>query len=110
MALAVLVAIAAGARGVYPRYLERRLREQRAFGANGIAVGSEPLDFPLVGAPAALLIHGAGDSPQALAGLARHLHAQGFRVRVPLLAGHGRDLAVFGSVHSQDWHDDVLRE
>src|SRR5258707_123964 len=110
MALAVLVAIAAGARSVYPRYLERRSRQRRTIGPNGIVVGAEPLDFPLAGAPAALLVHGAGDSPQALAGLARHLHAQGFAVRAPLLSGHGRDLAAFGSVQAGAWHDDVMRE
>lgn len=110
MALAVLVAIAAGARAVYPRYLERRVRERRALGANGIVVGAESLDLPRNGAPAALLIHGAGDSPQALAGLARHLHAEGFAVRVPLLSGHGRELAVFGSVRARMWHEDVRRE
>lgn len=110
LALAVLVAIAAGARAFYPRYLERRVNHRRSVGPDGIVSGAEPLDLFLAGAPAALLIHGAGDSPQAMAGLAKHLHSQGFAVRVPLLSGHGRGLSAFGAVQSHAWHEDVMRE
>ena len=54
-------------------------------------------------APAILLVHGGGDTPQTLRYLAEHLHARGYSVRVPLLPGHGRTLHEFSSVFAEQW-------
>lgn len=109
-ALAVLIAIALGLRTAYPRRIERRAAQRRPLGPDGIVVGSHPLDLPERGGPAALLLHGAGDTPQVLLGLASYLHSRGFSVRVPLLAGHGRRLSEFSSVSATEWLDEVHRE
>jgi carboxylesterase len=67
-----------------------------------VIAGAEPL--VLDGGPrAALLLHGFGDTPQALAALARALHARGWTVRVPLLPGHGRSLEAFCASTARQW-------
>jgi carboxylesterase len=95
-ALAILAAAAVG-RAVYPRFLERRQSRRRRLGPDGLIVGAGPIDLPAPNATGALLLHGAGDTPQVLEGLAYHLHRHGFAVRVPLLPGHGRELAALAS-------------
>ncbi len=52
-----------------------------------------------------LLLHGFGDTPQTLSYLARHLHERGYDVRVPLLPGHGRDIAAFNATSHEAWLD-----
>ncbi len=54
-------------------------------------------------APAALVLHGFGDTPQSVAELARHLHAAGWTVHVPLLPGHGRTARAFAAARAADW-------
>lgn len=108
-ALAAL-AMAAGIRAAYPKLLEYRQRRRRRVGPEGIVIGAEPIDLPNAGAPAVLLVHGGGDTPQVLAEMAVHLHRRGFAVRVPLLAGHGRSLDALAAVSARDWHEDVRRE
>jgi carboxylesterase len=49
-------------------------------------------------APAVLLLHGGGDTPQTLRYLGAELHARGFHVAAPLLPGHGRTLREFTRV------------
>lgn len=64
--------------------------------------GAEPV--ALHGGPkGVLLLHGFGDTPQSLSGLAAHLHAEGWAVRVPLLHGHGTSLQAFTSARSDEW-------
>lgn len=109
LALTVLAA-AAVARVAYPHLVERRQSVRRALGADGIVVGAAPIDLPRAGAPAALLLHGAGDTPQIMGALAQYLHSQGFSVRVPLLAGHGRHLSKLTSVSAAALYADVRRE
>ena len=53
-------------------------------------------------APAVLLIHGAGDTPQTLRYLGEYLHRRGFHVEAPLLPGHGRSLRDFMRVRADD--------
>jgi carboxylesterase len=78
---------------------------RRRLGTNGIVIGGEGfvLERPL--APAVLLIHGAGDTPQTLRYLADDLHARGFHVSAPLLPGHGRSMREFRSVRADTLTD-----
>lgn len=109
-ALAVLAALAAGARAAYPRLLERRERTRLAVGPDGIVPGAAALDLPRDNAPGALLLHGGGDTPQVMAELAEFLHRRGFSVRVPLLAGHGRSLPDLASANAATWYQDVRHQ
>ena len=74
-------------------------------GNGGIIPGAEP--FELVhadtDAPAVLLLHGGGDTPQTLRYLASYLYERGYDVLVPLLPGHGRTLGDFSRVTADDW-------
>lgn len=106
-ALALLTALAIGARVIYPRLLDRRARRLRPLGPDGIIMGAAAIDRPRHGAPAVLLLHGGGDTPQVLAGLADHLSGHGFAVRAPLLSAHGRSLAEYGVASSEAWHEEV---
>ena len=83
---------------------------RRPLGANGIVKGAEPIKLERDGAPAALLLHGGGDTPQVMADLAAHLHANGFAVSVPLLSNHGRALSALTSAAAAAWHQDTERE
>lgn len=108
-ALAVLAALVVG-RIIYPVLLERRARRRRPLGPDGIIVGAAAITLPRDNAPAVLLLHGGGDTPQVLAELAQYLHKQGFAARVPLLGAHGRSLAEFSRASSTVWQDEVERE
>ena len=109
---AALVALTAALamRAGYPRVMERRAARRRRCGASGIIEGAEPIELDRDGAPAALLLHGGGDTPQAMAGLAAHLHEHGYAVRVPLLRSHGRALPELCRASASDWYADVRKE
>lgn len=100
--LAVLAA--AGARALYPALIERRAARRRRLGPDGILVGAAPIELPRPSAPAVLLLHGGGDTPQVMAGLAELLHARGYAVRVPLLDGHGRAVSALARASSDEWY------
>jgi carboxylesterase len=108
-ALGLLAAIA-GVRAVYPRLVERRAAQRRRLGPDGIVVGAGSIDLARAGAPGVLLLHGGGDTPQALAGLATHLHAAGYAVRAPLMAHHGRSLVALREAAAGTWFQDALAE
>jgi carboxylesterase len=108
-ALAILATLAVG-RAAYPRLVELRQRARRKMGADGFILGASAVTRPREHAPGVLLVHGGGDTPQALTALAEHLHAEGFSVRVPLLAGHGRDLRALQDATAGEWHAQVARE
>jgi carboxylesterase len=74
----------------------------RHLGANGVAIGGEGFVLERRDAPAVLLLHGGGDTPQTLRYLAAKLYAAGFHVEAPLLPGHGRSLADFMRVSADD--------
>jgi carboxylesterase len=60
---------------------------------------------------AVLLLHGFNDTAQSMAYLAARLRARGYTVRVPLLPGHGRDLATMArESRAMRWHEAVLAE
>lgn len=73
-------------------------------GVDGIIPGAEAFELTRgVEAPAILLLHGGGDTPQTLRYLAEYLYARGYHVRVPLLPGHGRTLQDFSRVSADEW-------
>ncbi|HEY4129632.1 MAG TPA: alpha/beta fold hydrolase [Gemmatimonadaceae bacterium] len=76
---------------------------RRPLGANGIVVGGESIVLERAGAPAVLIIHGAGDTPQTVRYLADALFAHGYHVEAPLLPGHGRQVRDFRRVNADDW-------
>lgn len=87
----------------------RRARAVRAFtdrhrtlGRDGIVLGGEPFTLDAPDAPAVLLLHGGGDTPQTMRYLGDALHARGFHVEAPLLPGHGRSLEEFARVTADD--------
>lgn len=107
LGLLFVVIATAIARNRYGAAIERRVLAKRPIGPRGIIIGADEIDLPRAGAPALLLLHGGGDTPQVMAALAAHLHANGFAVRAPLLSGHGRELRAFRSVSAAQWHADV---
>ncbi len=109
-ALAVLGALLLCGRIAYPAMLERRARRRRPLGPDGIIVGAGAIRLPRDNAPAVLLLHGGGDTPQVLAELARYLHERGFAASAPLLGAHGRSLPEFATASSAVWEDEVERE
>lgn len=75
-------------------------------GSHGVVAGAEPVWLP--GGPhAVLVLHGFGDTPQSVAGLASALHEDGWRVAAPLLRGHGRSLRDFSRGRAAEWIDDA---
>lgn len=109
-ALGALAVLIAAARIVYPRVVERRAGARRRLGKDGIIEGAAAIDLPRESAPAVLLLHGGGDTPQVLADLAVHLHERGFAVRVPLLSRHGRALSSLALTSATELHGDVNAE
>ena len=74
----------------------------------GVVSGAEGFAFDRPGAPAVLLLHGAGDTPQTLRALGEFLHARGFAVAAPLLPGHGRSVRDFRHVTAAAWRAAAL--
>lgn len=99
---------------MYRRTLARARAAEAArlpTGPDGIVLGAGPIALEGSETHVALLIHGFGDTPQTVAGLAAHLHGvHGWTVRAPLLPGHGRGLANFDQYGSDAWRDAVHRE
>ncbi|MGH7665660.1 MAG: alpha/beta hydrolase [Gemmatimonadaceae bacterium] len=96
-------AIAVVARQLGAAAVRRELAERNPVGEGGIVPGAAAIELWHEDAPALLLLHGCGDTPQSMSALAAHLHAYGFSVRVPLLAGHGRTLREFADVSADEW-------
>ena len=82
------------------------LDQRPGLGADGVLTGAEALDLPATRGGtgrAVLLLHGFGDTPQSVAYLAGYLQESGYRVRAPLLPGHGRTLRLFGVSTAHQW-------
>lgn len=94
-ALVVLLAIGAALRERRIEALTALTLTRRRLGPNGIVIGGEGFVLERANAPAILLLHGAGDTPQTLRYLAEYLHERGYHVEVPLLPGHGRSVKEF---------------
>jgi carboxylesterase len=71
--------------------------------ADEIKKGAEPIDMQEGSPGGVLLLHGFGDTPQTLQLLASHLRSHGYDVVVPLLPGHGRNVATFMKSRRTDW-------
>jgi carboxylesterase len=114
LAAAVLAALVAwiAIHTIGKRAFERRVSIRLPVGRDGVILGAEPIDLPssVPGAPAALLLHGFGDTPQTLAYLATSLHEHGWSVRVPLLPGHGRTIDAWARTGAADWLGFARRE
>ena len=95
---------------------ERTMLTRLPLGPDGIIEGAAGLVRPASGRRAVLILHGFGDTPQTVRYLADHLSGLGFTVHAPLLPGHGRTLAEFGSFGADAWLSaaerdlDALRE
>jgi carboxylesterase len=101
----VAAAVGVGAlawRTLHLRAVRREANQSRRLGPDGIALGGEGFELTRTGAPALLLLHGGGDTPQTLRYLADALHMRGFAVSAPLLPGHGRTLRDFNRVTADD--------
>lgn len=110
MWIVVLIVILAGFAGAVARgrRAAARLRDEALrrlpVGVDGIIPGAEAFELTRgTEAPAILLLHGGGDTPQTLRYLAEYLYARGYHVRVPLLPGHGRAVTDFSRVAAQEW-------
>jgi carboxylesterase len=94
----IALAVAAGAawsRGRQLRRMSALSLRNRTLGPDGIVIGGAGFVLPRAKAPAILLLHGAGDTPQTLRYLGDALFARGFHVVAPLLPRHGRSLQEF---------------
>jgi carboxylesterase len=100
----LFVLLAAGAAGVvwwrarHLRSMEALTLRRRRIGEDGIVIGGAGFVLRRDDAPAILLLHGAGDTPQTLRYVADALHSRGFHVSVPLLPGHGRSVRDFDAI------------
>ena len=110
MWIAAAIVIIAGFAGAVARGRRSaaRLRDETLrrlpVGVDGIIPGAEAFELARgAEAPAILLLHGGGDTPQTLRYLAEYLHARGYHVHVPLLPGHGRAITDFSRVAAEDW-------
>jgi carboxylesterase len=100
-ALAAATVAAAWWRSRYLRDLEAITRRRR-LGPDGIVIGGDGFVLDRSNAPAILLLHGGGDTPQTLRYVGEALHERGFHIAAPLLPGHGRSLAEFSKVTAAD--------
>jgi carboxylesterase len=110
VALAVMAAVVWGMRTRTEQRASRAVAARLTQGPDGVVVGAAPFDLPADTGRAALLLHGFGDTPQALEYLAAYLQSHGWAVRAPLLPGHGRSLAEFAATRAVDWIDLARRE
>jgi carboxylesterase len=94
-------AVAAAARGwraIAGRRAAAAYASRFTVGPDGVVQGAESFTLRVRGAPALLLLHGSGDTPQTLRYLGERLHDAGYTVHAPLLPGHGRSAAAFADV------------
>jgi carboxylesterase len=97
-ALVVFLVVGAALRERRIEALTALTLTRRRLGSNGIVIGGEGFVLERANAPAILLLHGAGDTPQTLRYLAEYLHTRGYHVEVPLLPGHGRSVKEFRQI------------
>lgn len=100
VAVGFVVALLARAR--YARSVVDRSERVKQRGPDGVVAGGESFLLARARAPAVLLIHGAGDTPQTLRYLGDALYAHGFHVSAPLLPGHARTIRDFSRVTADD--------
>lgn len=101
-ALALVVLGALALRQRRARIMRDITTSHRTLGPDGVVIGGDSFTLERPGAPAVLLLHGGGDTPQTMRYLGDALHARGFHVEAPLLPGHGRTLDEFARVTADD--------
>lgn len=108
--ISIAPAVSLLAAGIVVRQSWKRRFEQRSLahlpvGPDGVIPGARAFTLlsPDPAGPAALLLHGFGDTPQTLGYLAADLNRRGWTVRVPLLPGHGRTLPEFARSRGTGW-------
>ena len=105
--IAGFAGVVARARGTAAQLRDETLR-RLPVGSDGIIPGAEAFELTRgTEAPAILLLHGGGDTPQTLRYLAEYLYSRGYHVRVPLLPGHGRTVTDFSRVTAEEWIETV---
>lgn len=106
MLIGVVFGIVFGAAALFRarqfRSMEAVTMRHRRLGPDGIVIGGEGFVLARENAPAILLLHGAGDTPQSMRYLGDALYERGFHVVAPLLPGHGRTLREFARVSADD--------
>lgn len=106
LALLALVLAFVAVQAFVRRHVERAVERRLPAGPSGIIRGAEPIGLDAPGARAGiLLLHGFGDTPQSLRGVADALRARDFAVHAPLLPGHGRSLRAFRQSGAREWRD-----
>jgi carboxylesterase len=87
---------------------ERRHRRERRLDAVATPYipGAGPITLD-AGGRGVLILHGFGDTPQSVAGLASVCHANGWSVRAPALRGHGSTLLALTKASAGEWLDDA---
>jgi carboxylesterase len=105
LGLAALVVLALIVRVVITTQHESLLARLRPRDTTGIVRGGDSITLDASPTLAVLVLHGFGDTPQSVAPVARVLHARGFTVRAPLLAGHGRTMQEMATHTHRDWLD-----
>ena len=109
--LLILVVAIGGAvwwRARHLRAMDALTMRRRRIGPDGVVIGGEGFVLRRDNAPAILLLHGAGDTPQTMRYLADALYARGFHVVAPLLPGHGRSIRDFESITADALTDAAL--
>jgi carboxylesterase len=101
-AVGAIALAAAWTRAKTTRDMDTLTLAHRRLGPDGVVIGGEGFVLERRDAPAVLLLHGGGDTPQTLRYLAAELYAAGFHVEAPLLPGHGRRLVDFMHVTADD--------
>jgi carboxylesterase len=90
-----------------PGVPRRHPRERRLdAAAKPYIPGAEPIALD-GGHRGVLILHGFGDTPQSVAGLASACHANGWTVRAPTLRGHGSTLLAFTKSRADEWFEDA---
>lgn len=96
-------ALIAACRAMSRRSFEAAHARRFQLSAHGIVPGAESIALDASRTHAVLLLHGFNDTPQSVAPLATALERAGWTVRVPLLPGHGRALAVMSRGRAVEW-------
>jgi carboxylesterase len=108
--VAIALGLAFGVRQLAAWRRERASERLLPRGDDGVVRGAEPVTFEGSGRGAVLLLHGFGDTPQALRDLAASLAARGWTARAALFPGHGRALPDFARSRAQHWIAHARRE
>lgn len=83
-------------------FAQRSARERLDDVAKPYIPGAEPIALD-AGSRGVLILHGFGDTPQSVRGVASAFHEQGWTVRAPTLRGHGSTLYALTKARAEEW-------